>query len=71
MEGQDDTPIWLQELERKVHETYSEILKTSIERGKHHKDAAEALDNAVSMVQKMTLEYLEQMRKYGEEDFEY
>ncbi len=57
-----NVPKWIEELEEKVREIYAELIATNIKRSKHHQEAADALNKAVDATQRLTLNFLEQLK---------
>ncbi len=67
-EPDDDKPEWVKELENKVLKIYSELLATSVRRNKHHKQATDALNRAINTTQRLTLDFLEQIKFLNTKD---
>ncbi len=58
----ENTPEWIQELREKVLSIYTELIETSKQRNKQHKESVDALNKAVNATQQLTLEFLEQIQ---------
>lgn len=65
MESNDEVnlPQWFKELEKRVRDTYLDLIKTSCERSKQHEAAVKALDEAVLAAQRLTLDYLQHLKQ--------
>lgn len=71
MEGFDAKPVpeWILELEEKILKTYAQLIAISIQKGKHHRQAADALEKAVDITQCFTLDFLEQLENQNPRGF--
>ncbi len=57
--SEENIPEWLQEYNRRYHEIYEQLVKTSESRNKQHKEALDALYRAVVIANQASLNFLE------------